>query len=209
MLTHALDHLKKADPIMAKIIEAFDSFESLEVHPKPPETLFQHLCDMIVGQQLSTKAADTIFARFKALINQPLIRPEHILQLDEPTLRSVGISRGKALYLQSLATAVADKKLVLESLEQLDNETVIAQLVQVKGIGQWTAEMFLMFALARPDVFSTGDLGLKNALIRWYPVSAKPTADEMARLSEKWQPYRTTAARVLWKSLTLPILLNT
>lgn len=194
MYSKALSHFKKVDPILYELAKSIDPI----VLEKSPNH-FIRLVRSIVGQQLSVKAASTIFSRFEKLF-QTEINAGEILELNDEDMRSCGISYSKIKYIKDLAEKVHSKELLLEALEDADAETIIENLTKVKGIGTWSAEMFLMFALARPDVFSVGDLGLKNAMIRLYGLD-KPTNKELLKLSEKWSPYRTYASRILWQSL--------
>lgn len=194
MYEDALNHFKKVDPLLYEVARTIDPI----VLEKSPDH-FIRLVRAIVGQQLSVKAASTIFSRFEKLFKKS-ISAEKILKLNDSDIRACGISYPKIKYIKDLSQKVVDKHLLLETLETADAETVIANLTKVKGIGVWSAEMFLMFALARPDVFSVGDLGLKNAIIKLYGLK-KPTNNTLLQLSEKWSPYRTYACRILWESL--------
>lgn len=164
----------------------------------PRHDYFESLSESIVSQQLSVKASDTIFRRFRHATN---LDPVAILTLSDEEYRTLGISGQKTRYLKDLALHFANDPAVFNHLEQLDNESVIAELTLVKGIGRWTAQMFLMFTLDRPDIFAPDDLGLQNAIQRLYQLPAKPTSMEACRFAERWAPYRTTASRYLWKSL--------
>ena len=162
------------------------------------------LVGSIVSQQLSTKAAATIFGRFLALF------PDHhipgvtaIAALDDATLRGVGLSGQKVSYLRDLSARIDDGRLILDQLEQLDDEAVIERLVAVRGFGRWTAEMFLMFRLHRPDVLPVGDLGIVNAVQRMYRLRKKPDPKRLLKLGQAWRPYRSVASWYLWQSLQL------
>lgn len=194
MFQKALNHFKKADPILFRIAINLKPF-MLETASDP----FIRLVRAIVGQQLSVKAATTIFSRFEKLFKKEITASE-ILKLKDDNIRKCGISYPKIKYIKDLAQKVNDKELVLETLIDATKETVILELTKVKGIGVWSAEMFLMFALGREDVFSSGDMGLQNAMIRLYGLE-KPTKEELVKRSEKWKPYRTYACRILWQSL--------
>ncbi len=189
-------HLSKVDPKFGELIKTVN----LPVQRKSRRTHFEALAEAIVSQQLSVKAADTIFFRFVALFGK-FPKPEQILKMKDSKLREVGLSSQKISYIKDLATKVLSKDLRLNTLSRLDNEAVITELIKVKGIGRWTAEMFLMFSLVRPDVFSTGDLGLRNAIIKLYKLKKPPTEKQLERITKKWSPHRTTASRYLWKSL--------
>jgi len=200
-------HFQKKDPLLLGLYEKLDlELRPIEVLAQPPATFFTNLCESIVSQQLSVKASDTIWKRFISLFPNQEVIPSSILAKTDDELRSVGISRGKAIYLKALSEAVVTQKIEMEKLPNLNNEEVIHALVQVKGIGQWTAEMFMMFTLGREDIFSLGDLGLKNAINRWYGQPDQPlTIEEIKNLITNWAPYKTYAAKILWRSLELPI----
>ncbi|HMQ02126.1 MAG TPA: DNA-3-methyladenine glycosylase [Candidatus Doudnabacteria bacterium] len=191
-------HLALVDPKFAELFKKY----KLEPHRRLPRTHFEALVEAIISQQLSVKAADTIFARFVALFPRSKFpKPEAVLKLSLAKFRAVGISGQKSLYIKDLSARIVSRELKLNSLHKLDNEAVIDELTKVKGIGRWTAEMFLMFTLRRPDVFSTGDLGLRNAIQKLYNMKTPPTERQLERISKRWVPHRTTAARYLWKSL--------
>ncbi|HVT01606.1 MAG TPA: DNA-3-methyladenine glycosylase [Patescibacteria group bacterium] len=196
MYSKAIKHLKTNDPILHEIALSIEPFE-LSIHPDP----FIRLIRSIIGQQLSVKAAATIFARFEDLFPNKEIEPNYILKIPDEKLRSVGLSRQKISYLKDLSQKVIEKEVELENLQELESEVIIEQLLKIKGIGRWTAEMFLMFSLGRPDIFSNGDLGLQNAIRNIYKLSNKPTIEEMEKISNKWSPYRTYASMILWRSL--------
>jgi DNA-3-methyladenine glycosylase II len=199
-MKQVIDHLKKVDPVLGAVIDRLDEFPSLK--PRDTRHYFESLTSEIIGQQLSGKVADVIFDRFTKLFPSGEITPRLLLQLQHEQLRSTGMSNSKARFLKDLAEKVINKSLKLEDLINLDNETVIKELMQVKGIGPWTAEMFLMFTLGREDIFSHGDLGLKNAIKKLYRIES-PTRDQVEEISKKWSPYRTFACRILWQSLEL------
>ena len=159
------------------------------------------LVGAIVSQQLSTKAAATIFGRFVALFPDGQIHPEKIHALDDSVLRGVGLSGQKVGYLRDLCARITDGRLQLEELAALDDERVIERLTSVKGFGRWTAEMFLMFRLHRPDVLPVGDLGIVNAIQRLYRLRKRPDAKRMLKLGDAWRPYRSVACWYLWQTL--------
>lgn len=194
----ALSHFKKVDSKLHS--------EILRVSPlkfsKRKRSRFETLVESIISQQLSVKASDTIFKRFVALF--PLGRfptAEQILEIEDARLRQAGLSFQKISYLKDLSAKVLSKELKLRNLHRLSDEKVIVELVKVKGIGRWTAEMFLMFNLEREDVFSFGDLGLQNAIKKIYRLKSKPTQKQMEKIVKLWAPYKTIASRYLWKSL--------
>jgi DNA-3-methyladenine glycosylase II len=156
----------------------------------------------IVGQQLSTKAARSIYNGLKGLFDDRPPTPQQILDYDPETLRAAaGLSRAKTSYLRSLAEHVLAGELELDRLEALTDDEVIAELVAVKGIGEWSAHMFLMFQLDRPDVLAVGDLGVRRAIQIAYGRDELPSPAEMRELAEPWRPWRTVACRILWHSL--------
>ena len=162
---------------------------------------FSALTRAIVFQQLSTKAASTIHSRLVALLPEGKVTAPALAAVTDDQFRSAGISRQKAMYLRDLAERVNSGVLRLEGLERLDDESVIAALTTVKGIGRWTAEMFLMFRLHRPDVLPVGDLGIVTAVQKVYGLRQRPTADRLRKLGDAWKPYRSIACWYLWRSL--------
>jgi len=192
-----IEHFRKHDPILWEVSNKVGILNA-------PITsdYFITLVESIVSQQLSVKAADTIFNRLKQLFPNETITPEEVLELSDETLRTTGLSRSKITYLKDLASKVTKGELVFETLLQLEDEAVIQELIKVKGIGRWTAEMFLMFSLNRPNVFSPQDVGLQNAIKKLYKLEIL-TKDDLEKISGKWAPYRTYACRLLWASLKL------
>lgn len=160
--------------------------------------LYEDLIESIVSQQLSIKAADTIFGRFKALFSDKFPEPEHILSKSDDELRAVGLSYQKASYIKSIATVFINNEIDPKLIKEMPDEEVITELTKIKGVGKWTAEMILIFTLNRPDVFSLGDLGIRNAITRLYGIT---DPQEMLKLSEQWKPHRSTACWYLWRSL--------
>lgn len=155
----------------------------------------------IIFQQLSTKAASTIHGRFVGLLPDGRITAAAIAEMTDEQFRSVGVSRQKALYLRDLAGKVSSREVTLDGLEDLDDESIIAALTAVKGIGRWTAEMFLMFRLQRPDVLPVGDLGICTAVQRIYRLRQRPKPKRLMAIGEAWRPYRSVACWYLWESL--------
>ncbi|MBI2621093.1 MAG: DNA-3-methyladenine glycosylase 2 family protein [Candidatus Levybacteria bacterium] len=194
----AFAHFKKVDSALYEIALQVELKELVK-----PEDPFVDLVESIINQQLSDKAAASIFGRFKKLFPREQISPEKLLKLSDQKIRKAGISFSKIKYIKGIAKEIKDNKLNLISLEGLADEEVINELTKLKGVGQWTAEMFLMFTLGRKDVFSTGDLGLQNAMIKLYKLKNKPNREKILEISSKWSPYRTIASRILWKSLEL------
>jgi len=165
---------------------------------------FEALVTAIVNQQLSGKAAATILKRFISLFpGKRFPKPEDVALLPAAKMRKSGLSKMKIKFLKDLSRRIADKSLNLKKIQKLADEEVIASLTAVKGIGRWTAEMFLMFSLGREDVFSYGDLGLRNAMQKLYKLKKHPTPRQAQKISAAWKPYRTLACRYLWASLAL------
>ncbi len=192
--THVITHLSNADP---KLVPALGYLRSVTLARS--NTPFADLLESIIGQQLSTKAGDTIIARFRALVPGGNPMPEHVLGLPDETLRQAGISGQKITYMKSLAEAVAGRSIDLAALGTMPDKEIVRTLTAVKGIGPWTAEMFLMFSLGREDVFSFGDLGLRRAIQLLYDFRKEPSRIRMERIVNKWRPYRTYAALALWR----------
>jgi DNA-3-methyladenine glycosylase II len=193
----AVNHLKKSDPILRAIIE--------HVGPCRMEfgdSEFCSLAESIVYQQLNGKAAATIFERFAALAGEPLM-PEGILKLSDEQLRGVGLSKQKSSYLKDLAAKTAAGALDFARLPQLSDDEVIEHLTQVKGIGVWTAHMFLMFSLRRPNVLPTGDYGVQVAIKKHYKKRKLPKPKDMEKIARAWEPYRSVACWYMWRSLDI------
>jgi DNA-3-methyladenine glycosylase II len=168
----------------------------------PPGANYTALVRSIVGQQLSTRSAQAIYGRLLARFGGQPPSTEQILQDDPDELRvAVGLSHAKVRYLRSLAEHLVSGELDLENLDELTDDEIMARLVAVKGIGEWSAHMFLMFQLARPDVLAVGDLGIRRAVERAYGLPGMPSPAELTALAEPWRPYRTAACLVLWNSL--------
>lgn len=190
----ALAVLQK-DPVMRKLIKEH-ALEELE----EKKSYFAALTYEIIGQQLSGKVVRVIYKRFLDLFGGKLPEPKQILKIKDTKLRSCGCSWAKVKYLKSLAECVNNNQLNLQSLHKLPDQEVYEQLLKVKGIGPWTAEMFMIFTLHRPDVFSVGDLGLRTAVSRLYNVR-RDNLKKIEKISERWRPYRSFACRYLWESI--------
>lgn len=197
-LRAATTHLTQADPILARLI-AHHGPCSLE----PTPNYYQKLVRSIIGQQLSVKAAETIWQRFLALFEGQPPLPEAILRKRPEELRSVGLSGAKVAYVQDLALQIVDGRLEINKLPDLSNQEIIAELTAVKGIGEWTAHMFLIFSLGQLDVLPVGDLGVRTAAMRLYELSDLPSAAQLRELSTArgWRPYESVASWYLWRSL--------
>ncbi|MDP1624980.1 MAG: DNA-3-methyladenine glycosylase 2 family protein [bacterium] len=194
MYSLAQAHFKKTDPRLHKVSLAFDIPDV-----KASKDLFRDICWTIIGQQLSGKAADTIFARFEILLPRKKVEPKVILKLSDAQMRSAGLSGAKSRAIKSLAEHVLSGELNLASLPSLPDAEVVLNLTKVKGIGPWTAEMLLMFSLGRMDVFSIGDLVLRKELMNLHGWKKLPSEKKIAAALAAWSPYRTYAARILWK----------
>lgn len=189
----ALLHFKHIDPTMYTLASA----EGLVLPKKLTKSeYFPRLVQSVVGQQLSVKAAATIRGRLINLSGE--LTPQKLISLSHAQLRNVGLSNAKASYLHAISRSVRDQEVALDGLDKQDDEEVMTELTKLKGIGPWSAEMFLMFVLGRPDVFSFGDQGLKNAVVMHY---GKLPASKLERLVRSWSPHRTIAAKALWHSL--------
>jgi DNA-3-methyladenine glycosylase II len=164
-------------------------------------THYQALTRSIVYQQLSGKAAGTIFGRFNALYDGGMATPEAVLATSDEKLRAAGLSRQKIGYLRDLSAKVAGGALPLDAIHEMTDPEIIDHLVQVKGIGRWTAQMFLMFRLGRPDVLPELDLGIQNAIQRAYRMRKRPTPKQVRKIGAKWSPHSTIACWYLWRSL--------
>jgi DNA-3-methyladenine glycosylase II len=197
----AVEHLRVADPAMGALIADLGPLDEQARRRGRPDEPYGALLRAIVGQQLSTKAARTIYERLIALFGQRAPAPEELLGVEQDELRSVGLSRAKASYLRSLAQHVVDGELELDRLRDLEDEEVTAQLTAVKGLGRWTADMFLIFHLGRPDVLPVGDLGVRRGAQLAYGLDELPGAAQLTALAEPWRPYRSLAALYLWRSL--------
>jgi DNA-3-methyladenine glycosylase II len=192
-------YLMKADPKLGLIIKRVGS---CGLHSAAPRDPFEALTMSIASQQLSTKAAATIFARFCDLFppdRRP--RPERVMTLTDDQIRGAGFSRPKVAFIRDLAGHVLDGRLDLAGLKKHTDDEVMRQLVAVKGIGRWTAEIFLMFRLGRLDILPADDLGLMNAAHRVYGMRKRPTPEQLRRKGELWRPYRSVASWYLWASL--------
>ena len=188
----------RRDPVLAGVIRRVGPCRMAERQRADHLTA---LVGAIVSQQLSTKAAATIFGRFLALFPDGDLRPSAIGAASDEALRGAGLSGQKVGYLRDLSARIMDGRLQLDELEALPDEHVIERLTAVKGFGRWTAEMFLMFRLHRPDVLPAGDLGIVNAISRLYRLRKRPDAKRILKIGEAWRPYRSVASWYLWESL--------
>jgi len=190
-------HLSK-DPVIKSLINQY------HLSPLGESTnLYLDLINIIISQQLSVKAAKSITDRLHHLLNfdsPARVTPHHLLQLSIDQLRSVGLSRPKISYIHHLSRSVVDKHIILDQLQNISDESVFEQITKLKGLGPWSADMFLIFSLQRPDIFSLHDLGLRTAVSRLYHLD-RQDFDAINHLSQKWSPYRSLASRYLWASL--------
>jgi DNA-3-methyladenine glycosylase II len=194
-MKQAIYHLKKSDPVLAAIIDRVGDYG---IEFRNPD--FTTLVKSIVYQQLSGRVAAVIFARLVKAAGDPLT-PASILKLRPARMRSLGLSTQKTKYIRDLARHTRDGAVVFEELAELSDQEVIDRLTRVKGIGAWTVHMFLIFALRRPDILPTGDLGIRNAIRKAYELKELPLAAEMEELAARWRPYCTVASWYLWRSL--------
>jgi DNA-3-methyladenine glycosylase II len=195
----AVAHLKRVDPVLGDVIDRVGPY----LIPRRPER-FQALVRAIVFQQLAGRAAQTIYDRFvKAVGGNRFPTPALVLAATDETLRAAGLSRGKMAYIRDLAAHVRDRTLNFHRFAAMDDDAIVIDLTRVRGIGRWTAEMFLMFNLHRPDVFPVDDLGVRNAVARLYAMTQPPPPKELREFGERWRPYRSVAAWYLWQSMTL------
>ena len=189
-------HLSK-DKKLKKLVEAAEPHQL-----KKRKNICTYLCASIMSQQLSTKVADVIYKRFIALYGGKEPLPQQILDTPFEQLRGIGLSNAKVNYVKNVAQFEMEKGMDAKKLQKMDNEEVIAYLTEIKGVGRWTVEMLLMFALGREDVFAVDDLGIQNAMIKLYKLDnsdKKQLREKMLKVSEKWSPYRTYACVHLWR----------
>jgi 3-methyladenine DNA glycosylase/8-oxoguanine DNA glycosylase len=191
-------YLKRIDPVLASVIEAVGP---CRIRVNAEGSHFQALTRSIVYQQLSGKAAATILSRVIALFPDGVATPEAFQAATDEQLRAAGLSRQKISYVRDLSSKVAGGELPLDAVDSMDDDDLIDHLVQVKGIGRWTAQMFLMFRLGRRDVLPELDLGIQNAIRRAYRMRKRPTPKQVKRVGAKWAPHSTVACWYLWRSL--------
>jgi DNA-3-methyladenine glycosylase II len=198
-MNEALEHLRRRDPVLKRVIAQVGDYG---IKHYPPT--FHALARTIVYQQLSGKAAATIFGRLQEGCGLRVLRPESLLAMDEARMRAAGVSSRKANYLKDLAEKTGAGLVRFGRHKKLSDEDVIAELTQVKGIGVWSAQMFLMFALRRPDVFPVLDLGVRNGMQRVYGLTADSPHADYEALAERWRPWRSVASWYMWRVLELP-----
>jgi DNA-3-methyladenine glycosylase II len=197
----AVAALREADPVMARLAEEHAAAVRRDLKNDRRGDAYGALLRSIVGQQLSTKAASTIYGRMIDIFDGHAPTPKQLLAADPDAIRAAGLSRPKIAYLRDLAQHVEDGTLELDRLDELADEEVSAQLTAVKGLGQWTADMFLMFHLRRPDVLPVGDQGIRRAVQVQYRMRKLPDPKRLEKVARPWRPYRTLACLFLWSSL--------
>jgi len=195
----AINHLKKADPVMAAIIQKAGPYRAKYMEP-----VFQTLVRSIVYQQLSGKAAMTIFNRLAEAAEVTPLTPEAILKMRPQKMRKLGLSKQKTIYIRELAKLTRAGDIQFERLREMEDAAIIETLTRVKGVGVWTVQMFLMFALQRPNVLPVGDLGVRAAMKKAYGLAELPKPQEMESIAAAWHPYRSVASWYLWRSLENP-----
>jgi DNA-3-methyladenine glycosylase II len=201
----AVEHLRGGDPVLRRLIDDIEADGGLGRRGRRPVARHDHygaLVRSIIGQQLSAKVAYVMNERLRDRYGGRPPTPAEVLAEEPEEFRAaIGLSRAKVAFLRSLAEHVTDGSLELDRMDSLSDEDVIAELVAVKGIGEWTAHMFLIFHLERPDVLPVGDLGVRSAIKTAYDLDELPGPTDMARIAEPWRPYRSVASRYLWRSL--------
>lgn len=190
-------HYLQVDPKISRVLAEVNLADWLE--DTSSEDHFYNLTRNIIYQQLAGKAASTIFGRFEQLLKNNIV-PEEVLKFEDQAFRDVGLSWAKAKYVKDLASKVVDQSVDLSNLDNLSNEDVILELTKVKGIGRWTAEMFLLFTLHRENIFSYGDLGLKNGISKLYQLD-QPTNIQIQEIVARWSPYESYGSIALWHYL--------
>ena len=199
--SEAVEHLRRADPVMRALVDRHGPLSLDDRRRGRPPDAYGALLRAIVGQQLSTKAARSIYGRLVERFGGQTPAPSELLAADPEEIRGVGLSRPKVSYLRDLAARVEDGRLPVDRLHAQEDDAVASELTAVKGLGQWTADMFLIFHLGRPDVLAVGDLGIRRAVERAYGLAELPDAAETEQIAEPWRPHRTLACLYLWRSL--------
>jgi DNA-3-methyladenine glycosylase II len=194
-------HFDKYDKTMAKIIKKVGSIKL-----KPNKKYFLVLCRSIISQQISVKAADAIMTRFLKLFPNQSLTPQRVQEIPESEIRKAGLSKQKIAYIKDLSEKFINKSINPRKFQFMENEEIIENLTQVYGVGKWTAEMFLIFSLGRPNVFPAGDLGVRTAIKNIYKLNALPSIKELKPYGEKWAPFETVGAWYAWRSLNLEIV---
>jgi DNA-3-methyladenine glycosylase II len=200
-LTEADEYLRRQDPVLRRLIDGGGPIDPATDRRGSRPDAYEAIARAIVGQQLSTKAAASIWGKLVDAFGGSMPEPGELLAADDDVLRGAGLSRAKVGFLRDLGTRIAEGELDLKQLPELSDEDVIAELIQIHGVGRWTAEMFLIFHLGRPDVVSTGDLGIRRAVQIEYGLDELPAPAELERIAEPWRPHRTLGCLYLWRSL--------
>jgi DNA-3-methyladenine glycosylase II len=200
-LSTADEHLRSVDHVMRGLIDDGGSIHPERDRRGSRPDPYEALARAIVGQQLSTKAARSIWDRLLEILGGSFPPPAELLAVDSEAIRSAGLSRAKVAFIRDLAERIDDGRLDVGALGKLSDEDVIAALTEIKGVGPWTAEMFLIFHLGRPDVLSTGDLGIRRAAQLAYGLDDLPGPHDLERIAEPWRPHRTLGCLYLWRSL--------
>lgn len=198
-IAEAIEQISRRDPLLGNVIERVGDFRL-----KPTGKPYESLVRSILAQQISTVVARTLMQRLKDRLAPKRINPNAMQALSFDDLRSIGLSRQKASYLQDLTQRTLDRSVRMSKLHQLDDEAVIAEVTQVKGIGVWTAQMMLIFCLGRRDVFAPDDFGLRSAIQKLYGLPDLPKKAQAEEIATRWRPYGTVASWYLWRSLELP-----
>jgi DNA-3-methyladenine glycosylase II len=202
VLNEADQYLRRQDRVLGRLIDDGGPIDPREDRRRSRPDPFEAIARAIVGQQLSTRAAGSIWERLLEVTGGNPLRPANLLAADPDALRGAGLSGSKVAYVRDLAERVESGDLDLGRLADLPDEDVVAELIDIKGVGRWTAEMFLIFHLGRPDVVSTGDLGIRRAVELAYELDELPGPTELERIAEPWRPHRTLACLYLWRSLS-------
>jgi DNA-3-methyladenine glycosylase II len=202
MSTHAAAELAASDPVMRRLVDSLGEL-SIEARRRrrPPVDAYGMLLRSVIGQQLSVKAAATIYDRVMGLFGDRTPPPQELLEVEPQALRDAGLSWRKVEYVRDLATHVLSGELELDRLDQLSDDEVIAEITAIRGFGVWSAQMFLIFFLERPDVLPTGDLGIRRAAQVAYGLPEPPSPAELEAIAEPWRPHRSLASIYLWESL--------
>ncbi len=200
MNSKIINYFRNSDPIL---YSAYKKIQPINIVLRKSDNYFSDLCRVIINQQLSDKAASTIFNKFRSLFPNKDITPQYLSKISEVNIRKTGPSLRKIYYMKGLAQLIIDKEIDLPEMGKLSDNEVRMNLIKVKGIGNWTIDMFLMSTLGREDIFSAGDLGLRKAVQNLYKLKKEPTVKQLEKISKKWSPYRTYASRILWRSLEL------
>lgn len=193
-------HFKKVDPVIYRVMADLDFNQWLAPRRRKRGDYFMSLCREIIGQQLSGKVADVILHRFKSAFTKKTPTPRKVLKVSDQKLRDIGMSWAKVSYVKDLAQKTLKKEVGLHVLDRLDDQEVMVELTKIKGIGPWTAEMFLIFTLRRENVFSHGDLGLRKGIQKLYRLE-NPTQEKIEKIIGPWSPYKSYGSIALWHSL--------